>query len=215
LPNVTKTESDFQKKTISAPEKEREEVLKKRLEFWKKVREIPAENLVFIDESGVNLGLDRLFARSKKGTRARGKRPDCRGSNVSIIGAIALNGVLAQSHLIGSTDRLTFEAFVSQVLVPQLWPGAYVVMDNYSIHKGQQVQALIEAAGAKVIYLPPYSPEFNPIENYWSKLKSILRKISARTYESLVAAIKFALEQVSFQDIRHWFIHSCYCTSLD
>lgn len=88
-------------------------------------------------------------------------------------------------------------------------------MDNYSIHKGQQVKALIEAAGAKVIYLPPYSPEFNPIENYWSKLKSILRKIGARTYESLVAAIKFALKQVSLQDIRHWFTHSCYCTSLD
>lgn len=88
--------------------------------FCQSIR-IPAEDLVFIDESGVNLGLDRLFARSKKGTRARGKRPDCRGSNVSIIGAIALNGVLAQCHLMGSTDRLTFEAFISQVLVPQLW----------------------------------------------------------------------------------------------
>lgn len=129
--------------------------------------------------------------------------------------SIALNGVLAQSHLMGSTDGLTFEAFISQVLVPQLWPGAYVIMDNYSIHKGQQVKDLIEATGAKVIYLPPYSPEFNPIENYWSKLKSILRKIGARTYESLVAAIKFALEQVSFQDIRNWFTHSCYCTSLE
>lgn len=179
------------------------------------MRNIEAKNLIFLDEAGVNLALTRLFARSLQGQRAYSQCPHKRGKNVSLISAINLQGILAQSSLMGGTDALTFEAFISQKLVPKLWPGACVIMDNCSIHKGEEIRVLIEKAGAKLIYLPTYSPEFNPIENYWSKLKSILRKIGARTYPDLVQAIEFAFNQISLNDIRSWFTHCCYCTSLD
>lgn len=176
---------------------------------------ILAKDLIFIDESGVNLALTRLFARSPKGQRAYGTRPQKRGKNVSMIGAISLSGVLAQVSLTGATDGLTFEAFLSQKLVPILWAGACVVIDNCSIHKGKDLEVLIEQVGAKLIYLPPYSPDFSPIESCWSKIKSVLRSIGARTYPDLVQAIEVAFEQVSLKDIRNWFTHCCYCTSLD
>ena len=113
----------------------------------------------------------------------------------------------------GATDGLTFEAFISQKLVPKLWAGACVLMDNCSVHLGETVRELIEAAGAKLIYLPPYSPDFSPIENCWSKLKSCLKAIGARTYPDLAKAIEEAFSEVSLDDIRAWFSHCCYCTS--
>ena len=116
-------------------------------------------------------------------------------------------------NLLGSTDGLTFEAFVIRKLVPNLWQGATVVWDNSSIHKGEEIEQAIVNAGAKLIYLPPYSPDFNPIENFWSKVKNTLRSIGARTYQALDLAIAEAFSQVSLKDIRNWFAHSCYCTS--
>jgi transposase len=185
-----------------------------RYEFWQQVREVKAEDLVFIDESGVNLAMVRLYARSLRGQRARGKRPHQRGKNVSMIGAISVNKVVASVNLLGRTDGITFEAFILQKLVPNLWKGACVLMDNYSIHKGEEVANFIEAVGARVIYLPPYSPDFSPIENFWSKVKSNLRSLGARTYQALESAIADSFSQVSEQDIRNWFTHCCYCTSL-
>jgi len=172
-----------------------------------------AKDLIFIDESGVNLALTRLFARSLKGTRARGPRPQKRGRNVSLIAAIGLNGVLTQVSLFGATDGLTFEAFIAQRLVPKLWAGACVLMDNCSIHKGNEIEQRITQAGARLIYLPPYSPDFSPIENCWSKIKSILRAKGARTYADLTQVIAEAFDNVSLDDIRGWFTHCCYCTS--
>ncbi len=157
----------------------------------------------------------RSFARSPKGQRAHGSRPQNRGKNVSLIGAIGLEGLVTQISLLGATDGLTFEAFVSQNLVTKLWKGACVVMDNCSIHKGKEIEALITQAGARLIYLPPYSPDFSPIENCWSKIKSLLRSIGARTYPDLAKAIEDAFSQVSLKDIRGWFTHCCYCTSFD
>lgn len=157
----------------------------------------------------------RLFARAPKGQRAHAPRPQKRYKNVSLIGALSLKGVITQISLIGATDGLTFEAFISQKLVPKLWKGACVVMDNCSIHKGKEIEDLIEAAGAKLLYLPPYSPDFSPIENCWSKIKSILRSIGARNYPDLARAIEEAFNKVSLNDIRNWFTHCCYCTSLD
>jgi transposase len=203
------------KKTLHATEKGTERVQNQRLDFWTQVQNILAKNLIFIDESGVNLALVRLFARSNKGQRAYGDRPNKRGKNVSVIGALCLNGMLAQCSLLGGTDALTFEAFISQKLVPKLWAGACVIMDNCSIHKGNTIRNLIENTGATLLYLPTYSPEFNPIENCWSKIKSILRQISARTYSDLVKALQFAFAQISQDEIKNWFTHCCYCTSLD
>lgn len=111
-----------------------------------------AKDLIFIDESGINLAFTRLVARSPKGQRARGARSQKRGQNVSLIGAIGLKGLITHVSLLGSTNGLTFEAFIAQRLVPKLWSGACVVMDNCSIHKGAEIEALITQAGAKLIY---------------------------------------------------------------
>lgn len=184
-----------------------------RVEFWQLLQGILAKDLIFIDESGINLALTRLFARASKGKRARGNRPHRRGKNVSLIGAIGLEGLITQVSLLGPTDGLTFEAFIAQRLVPKLWAGACVLMDNCSIHKGAEIEALITQAGAILIYLPPYSPDFSPIENCWSKIKSLLRSIGARTYPDLVKAIEKAFDKVSLSDLRGWFTHCCYCTS--
>lgn len=186
-----------------------------RVQFWQLVQGILAKDLIFIDESGINLAMVRLRARAPKGKRAHGKRPQKRGKNVSLIGAIGLEGRLTQVSLIGATDGLTFEAFVTCRLVPKLWPGACVVMDNCSIHKGAEIERLIRDAGARLIYLPPYSPDFSPIENCWSKIKTILRTIGARTYQDLTKAIEDAFSSVSLEDLRGWFTHCCYCTSAD
>jgi hypothetical protein len=140
-------------------------VQKRRVEYWQIVRGIQEENLVFIDESGVNLAMLRLYARSLKGTRARGERPQKRGKNNSTIGALSLEKVLAKANIYGAIDAVAFEAFVVKELVPKLWTGAFVVMDNAQIHLGEMVKEAIENAGASLIYLPPYSPEFSPIEN--------------------------------------------------
>lgn len=174
-----------------------------------------AKDLIFIDESGVNLAMTRLRARAAKGSRAHSSKPSRRGQNVSIIGALGLDGLVASYSLLGATNGLTFEAFIAQKLVPKLWKGACVVMDNCSVHLGESVRQLIETAGAKLIYLPPYSPDFSPIENCWSKLKSILRTIGARTYPDLAKAIEQAFSEISSDDICAWFTHCCYCTSAD
>lgn len=171
--------------------------------------------MIFIDESGINLAMTRLFARSPKGQRARGKRPSKRGQNVSLIGAISLSGLVTQVALLGSVDGLTFEAFISQKLVPKLWHGACVILDNCSVHLGEEIEDMIKKAGARLIYLPPYSPDFSPIENCWSKFKNTLRSIGARTYPELAEAIKEAFNDISLDDFRGWFTHCCYCTSVD
>ncbi|MEM9153789.1 MAG: IS630 family transposase [Cyanobacteria bacterium P01_F01_bin.33] len=203
------------KKTLYPDVKASQRVQWARVEFWHRVRSLLAKDLIFIDESGVNLALMRVRARSTKGSRAHGSRPNHRGKNVSIIGALSLNGVVTSYNVMGATNGLTFEAFISQKLVPKLWKGACVVMDNCSIHLGNTVRELIEGAGARLVYLPPYSPEFSPIENCWSKLKGMLKTIGARTYPDLVKAIERAFADISVADIRAWFTHCCYCDSLD
>ncbi len=169
--------------------------------------------MIFIDESGVNLALVRLYARALKGQRARGVKPQKRGQNISIISALSLEKVLASSNIYGSVDGVTFEAFIVKELVPKLWKNACVVMDNARIHLGKMVTEAIEQAGAKIIYLSPYSPEFSPIENFWSKVKAILKKQKARTYKDLIDGIFDAMARVTQEDIRNWFAHCCYCTS--
>ena len=184
-----------------------------RRDFWSEIRDVPVEDLIFLDEAGVNLALVRLYARALRGQRAYGTRPQKRGKNVSIIAAISLKGIVASVNILGAADRLTFEAFVIQKLVPNLWNGATVVWDNSSIHKGKEIEQALREAGAKLIYLPPYSPDFNPIENFWSKVKNTLRSLGPRTYKALDLAISQAFSQVSLKDIRNWFAHSCYCIS--
>jgi transposase len=165
-----------------------------------------------LDESGINLAMVRKMSRSLKGERAYGEKPGTNRQNVSVISAVSLTEVLVQWSALGSVDGVTFEAFVSQMLVPKLWPGAIVIMDNCSVHKGEEVERLISEAGARLIYLPPYSPDFSPIENAWSKLKSILRAIGARTYPDLMKALEEAFAMITEEDLKGWFGHCCYCS---
>jgi transposase len=187
-----------------------------RFEYWQLLKGIAPEDLIFLDESGINLALIRRCARSLKGKRAYGERPNRRGKNVSVIGAVSLKEVLVHWSALGAIDGLTFEAFIAIKLVPKLWKGAVVIMDNCSIHKNNEtLEELIKAAGARLIYLPPYSPDFSPIENGWSKVKSILRRIGARTYPDLLKALKTAFSEVTSDDLLGWFTHCCYCAAPD
>ena len=171
-----------------------------------------AADFVFIDESGVNRAMTRLYARSLCGTRAFGSAPRNWGANVSVISALGLAGPLASLYLHGSTDGAVFLAYVREILVPALWPGAVVVLDNLGAHKVRGVREAIEAAGARLLYLPPYSPDFNPIELAWSKFKTYLRSVQARTTEALGHAIAEGLERISAQDARGYFKHCGYCS---
>lgn len=155
------------------------------------------------------------MARSERGKRARGSQPNRRGKNVSLIAALGLKKVVGRANLLGYTDALTFEAFMTQRVIPQLWDGACVILDNCSIHRREDLEPLVEAVGARLIFLPPYSPEFSPIENYWSKVKSIVRSIETPNYEALEKALDEAFSQVTEQDIKGWFTNACYCTSID
>ncbi|MCC5670639.1 IS630 family transposase [Nostoc sp. CHAB 5784] len=182
---------------MHASERYTERVQKLRTQYWRTIGEVNLADLVFIDEAGVNIAMTRLFARSKKGSRAYGARPDGRGKNVTMIGAMSLKEIIAAMTFQGSTDTNAFYTYVTQVLVPTLWPGACVVMDNFSSHKVAGIQEAIEAVRAKLVYLSPYSPDFSPIENCWSKVKQRLRSLSARTYEELDQAITDALLTVT------------------
>jgi len=200
----------WKKKTLHPSEKETERVQILRVEFWDKIRSVPVEDLVFIDESGFNLAFVRLNGRAIKGQRARGNRPQKRGQNVSTIGAINQKVSLPYINIMGAANRLVFEAFIINVLVPKLWEGAHVILDNSTIHQGKEIEKAIEEAGAKLVFLPPYSPEFNPIENFWSKVKSCLRSLKPRNYRELQESMETAFAAVSKKDIQNWLIHCCY-----
>ena len=174
------------------------------------IANVAPENLVFVDECGANLSFCRLWARSPKGLRAFGATPQNWGENVSILGALSLRGTLASMHVEGSTDGAVFLTYVRKVLAPQLWPGALVIMDNLSSHKVAGVEEAILAAGARLHYLPPYSPDLNPIEQAWSKLKSYLRSVAARSYCTLSRAISAGLNLITPADAHSFFVNCGY-----
>ena len=177
------------------------------------MKHIDFKNLVFLDEMGVLLGIHRTHARSLAGSRAYALNPFYRGDKVSVIGAISSQRVLAVMSLDGSMDGKAFEVFIKHYLTPQLWPGAVVVMDNLAAHKVATIKPLITAVGAEVLELSPYSPEFNPIEHWWSQLKAFLRQFSPSTTQMIDVLIATALDLVNPQHLRNWFAHCCYCTS--
>jgi transposase len=198
------------KKTLHASEADTLRVQKLRAQYWTILGEVKLSDLVFIDETGVNLAMTRGYARAKKGKRAYSKCPYNRGKNITMIGAIAISGLLASLTFEGWTNKEAFLTYVKEVLVPQLWSGACVVMDNLPAHKATEVQKAIESVGARVVFLSPYSPDFNPIENCWSKLKEFLRTRESRTYQELDRAITEAINSVTEKDIIGWFTHCCY-----
>jgi transposase len=154
----------------------------------------------------------RLYGRCEQGQRLLSKAPAGHWQTTTMIAAVGLDGVQAPFALDGAVDAVAFVVYVEQFLVPTLRGGEIVVLDNLACHKHPRVRELIESAGAEVWYLPPYSPDFNPIEEMWSKIKHILRGLAARTFDGLIEAIGIALKQVTLQDLLGWFRHCGYTT---
>lgn len=166
--------------------------------------------LIFLDESGAKTNLTRLRGRAPKGQRVRGRTPQGHWQTTTMISSIRLDGTTACMALEGATDTESFRTYVQALLVPTLRPGDIVVMDNLSPHKSDPTLALITQAGAQVRFLPAYSPDLNPIEMMWSKVKNLLRGAEARTHGGLIAAIGQALARVTPQDAMNWFAHCGY-----
>ena len=173
---------------------------------------IDPARLVLLDESGIDTRLTRTHARAPRGRRAHGKVPGGRWHRPTLIGALALDGVCAAMAVAAATGTAVFRAFVTEALVPALRgrPDAIVVMDNLAAHKAACVREALDRAGVGHRYLPAYSPDMNPIEQAWSKLKARLRADAARSREALDRALPGALGAVTSQDARGWFRHAGY-----
>jgi len=165
---------------------------------------------VFVDECGTNTSLSPLYGWARTGERLRAQAPRNWGKNLTLISSMGVGGMGPSLAVEGATTRAVFEAYVQKALLPSLSPGRVVVMDNLTSHKGHKVRDLIEGAGCELLYLPPYSPDMNPIELAFSKVKGILRKAQTRTREALVEAMGAALGAVSASDARGFFEHGGY-----
>ena len=168
--------------------------------------------LVFLDESGVKTNMTRLRGRAKHGLRLFAHAPHGHWCTTTLISSIRLSGETAAMELDGATDSIVFRTYVERILVPSLKEGDIVVMDNLGAHYDSEAICQIEDCGARVLFLPPYSPDFNPIEKMWSKIKSLLRKLEARTQKELSNAITQAFRTVTSEDARGWF-SSCFITA--
>ena len=176
--------------------------------------EIDARSLVFVDEMGTNISLSPLYGWSKKGERAYCSVPRNRGPNTTLLSSMSMEGMGTSLAVEGATNREVFETYVEQILAPTLRRGQVVVMDNLTAHKGERVRELIERQGCELLYLPPYSPDFNPIEEAFAKIKSLMRKAEARSREALLEAMSTAISALSAQDARGFLEHCGYRMSV-
>jgi transposase len=181
---------------------------KRREAFVEALLAVTLEKLIFLDESGVSTQMTRLYARATGGFRIAEAAPHSKWKILTILGAISTRGLIATMTIEAATDREIFLAYLDQVLCPQLKPGDVVVMDNLSSQSPRRLKGVrerIEAVGAKLLYLPPYSPDLNPIEKAWAKLKQLLRAAKARTREALDEAIAKLLPLIIAEDAKAWF----------
>jgi transposase len=179
--------------------------------MWHRIiRNIDARRLVFVDEFGVNIRLARLFGWAPRGMRSRGSVPRNYGKNLSVCAALSAAGITAAMTIDGAVDGLAFEQYVVRILVPTLKPRQIVILDNLAVHKQAAVRQAIEAVGARVLFLPSYSPDFNPIEMMISMIKQALRRVQATTREGLEAALPMAIETVTQTKALHSFRHCGY-----
>jgi transposase len=183
----------------------------KRGWFRRRAREMNHRRFIFLDETAVNTAMTPTHGRAPRGERVVDSAPRNYGEQTSLIGALSLGrGFLAMMTLTGAVDTLAFDAYLAQVLGPRLRKGDVVVLDNLNVHKASQVERVAEQRGAQVLWLPPYSPDFSPIEQCWSKIKTLLRAAKARTREELEKALAQAVTFVTKADIRGWFKHCGY-----
>jgi transposase len=202
---------DLQKKTLGATERDEEE----RSAFRERLRGVDPERLVFVDESSTNIALTPRYARAPKGERAYGKAPRNWGKNVTLISSITTEGMGPSMSIEGPSDTESFGLYMRNILAPQLKRGQIVLMDNLSVHKSRWVRELLEEKGCQLWLLPGYSPDFNPIEEAFSKVKDLLRKAKARTLQRLFEVTAEALGAVSEEDARGYFEHRGYRTLQD
>jgi transposase len=175
--------------------------------------EIEPERLVFVDECGTHTSLAPLYGYAPKGERLRLSVPRKRGKNTTLLSSMTVGGMGPSLAVEGATTAVVFEAYVEWVLAPSLRKGQMVAMDNLGAHRPKRVRELIEDRGCKLLYLPSYSPDLNPIEEAFAKIKNLLRKASSRSKEALVEAIGVALSAVSAADARGFYEHAGYCSS--
>ena len=183
-----------------------------RQQWRQALPKLDATRLGFIDESGAKTNMTRLRGRSRKGIRLLAQAPHGHWGTTTLISSIRLNGQTAAMEVAGPADGTVFREYVGQVLVPSLGPGDVVIMDNLQTHYDGEALRRITACGASVQFLPPYSPDFNPIEKMWSKVKNLLRGLVARTQPELSQAITQAFQAITPADARGWFF-SCGITA--
>jgi transposase len=199
-----------QKKTLHACERDTPRVRSLRSQFRRRAKCLNPRRLLFLDESGVNLAMTRLYGRAPRGERVTGSAPQNYGAGVTLVAVLGAGGVRAAMSVAGPTDTLVPVSFIREVLAPRLRRGDILVMDNLAVHKTLSVREAVRQAGARLLYLPPYSPDLNPIEQCWSKVKASLRKAQARTREALGDALREAFAAVTQGDAKNWFRHCGY-----
>jgi transposase len=201
-----------QKKSAHAAEQDRLDVLKRRRAWFEGQLDLEPEQLIFIDETWASTKMARARGRAPRGERLRAAIPHAHWKTTTFVAGLRPTGMVAPMVLDGPINGVAFQAYVDQVLVPELRPGDTVIMDNLGSHKGPGVRMAIEAAGANLLYLPPYSPDFNPIEPAFAKLKALLRKTAERSIDGLWAAIGTAVSAFSQQERTNYFVAAGYDT---
>jgi len=194
---------------LIASEQETQRVLDLRFAHRDWTFTVDPRNLVFLDETGMHLGFTRLYGRAPQGERLYStESPGNCGPNISLIGGMSIDGLIASFSVVGSVNTDVFLFYIQEILIPQLWVGAIVLMDNLPVHHAHVIREALEAAGAKLVFLPPYSPDLSPIELCWSKLKQLLRSAKARTREALDQALTEIINnQICSDDALGWFAH--------
>ena len=194
-----------------ASERDRPDVARRRVQWTSRQNQIDPERLVFIDETWTKTNMEPLRGWSPRGQRLIAKVPHGHWKTTTFVGALRLTGMTAPMVVDGPINSRAFQAYVDQVLVPELKPGDVVIMDNLGSHKGAGIRAAIETAGAKLLYLPPYSPDFNPIELAFAKLKAFLRAVRPRTFEQVCELMAAALGLFMPDECANYVRHCGYC----
>ena len=182
----------------------------KRADYMSAMQDINPDDIIVLDESGSNLGMTSDYARAEGGSRAKAPKPHDCGTKFSILGAISTTGIVAASYVESAVNTEIFETFISKLLTPELDASKYVVMDNVGFHKSSSVIEQIEKTGAKVVFLPPYSPDLSPIEKLWSKVKDFLKRKKARTKPDFHDALALALDEITEDDLHGWYAECGY-----
>jgi transposase len=209
---LRKLDITVKKKSRKAAERDRPEVQKKRRSFRREIKPIEPRRLVFVDETGVTTAMTPAYGRAPRGERVEARVP-ASWESVTVIAALGLDGVRAPLAFPGAVDAVIFQSYIEESLVPTLSPGDVVVFDNLTSHLGPAVREAIEGAGARVLLLPPYSPEYTPIEEMFSKFKTFLRRVGARAKEHLYDAIGEGRREVTVEDILGWSQHAGLCAT--